>query len=367
MSHTLVCYLCNRSYKPDSLKWRCDCGGYLDVRMDERRIDFEKLDGNRGMWRYEAILPVEDPHSIVSFNEGFTPLVDTGFSNGKVYFKLDYLFPSGSYKDRGASVLLSMVKQLGVTEIIEDSSGNAGSSIALYAARANVKATIYVPADTSASKITQIRASGARIMLIEGSRRDVYERAINDATEKSIYYASHIWNPYFFQGTKTFALELFEQMGYTSPDAIVIPVGNGTLFIGAYLGFEYLKRLGYIKRMPSLIGVQAKNCAPLFASKHSLRFSSSETIAEGIAIENPPRIKQILDIVEETGGDIVVVGEGEIVDAMKKLHRSGFYVEPTSAAAVAALDRITIAQNSSVVVPLTGSGLKTQDKIEKFL
>ncbi|MEM9982561.1 MAG: pyridoxal-phosphate dependent enzyme, partial [Bacteroidota bacterium] len=158
------------------------------------------------------------------------------FDNFKIHLKLDFLFPTGSYKDRGASVMISKVKELGIDKVVQDSSGNAGASVAAYCAKAGIACDIYAPKCTSQAKLTQIKMYGATLHLIDGTREDTAQAAL-EAAQKS-YYASHCWNPYFFQGTKTFAFEIAEQMGWKAPDTVILPAGNGTLLIGAYIGFR---------------------------------------------------------------------------------------------------------------------------------
>jgi threonine synthase len=193
--------------------------------------------------------------------EGFTPLEEMNFNGNKVLMKIDYLFPTGSYKDRGATVLISKTRELGIKKVVEDSSGNAGSAIAAYCARAGIRCEIYVPKTTSSGKLAQIQAYGATLRRIQGSRERTAQAAMKAASR--IYYASHCWNPFFLHGTKTFGFEIWEQMGWKVPDVIILPVGHGTLFLGAYLGFKELREAGMVKRLPRLVGVQSTFCTPL--------------------------------------------------------------------------------------------------------
>ena len=160
--------------------------------------------------------------------EGFTPLEEIELDGHRVLLKIDYLFPTGSYKDRGATVLISKVKELGIRKVVEDSSGNAGSAIAAYCAKAGIECEIYVPQATSPEKLVQIQAYGATLKRVEGSREKTAEVAMGAASK--FYYASHCWNPFFLHGTKTFAFEIWEQMDGKVPDVLILPVGHGTLF-----------------------------------------------------------------------------------------------------------------------------------------
>jgi len=311
------------------------------------------------MWRYREALPVEAEKHIVSFGEGFTPLISEDFFGKPVFLKLDYVFPSGSFKDRGASVLVSKIKELTIENVVEDSSGNAGAAIAMYCAKANVACDIYVPETTSAGKLEQIQHAGATLHKIPGSREDTTQ-AVWDVVQTT-YYASHYWNPFFFQGTKTCAFEIVEQLGWRAPDAIITPVGNGTLLFGLFLGLQELLHESIIQKIPKIIGVQAANCSPLVDLwNHRTPKQRKKTIAEGIAIARPVRAPDIIHAVQETKGSLLSVTEHEITQALRETRRKGYYIEPTSAVAVAGISKFKQNKNDVVVVPLTGHGLKTQ-------
>jgi threonine synthase len=327
------------------------------------------------MWKYRDAIPMSDDKNIVSFQEGFTPLLEVETEEGSLLVKQDHLFPTGSYKDRGASVLISKVKELGIKKIVEDSSGNAGAAVAAYCAKAGVECDIYVPESTSSAKLAQIELYGANLHKIPGSRENTAE-AVMEAAEKN-YYASHSWNPWFFQGTKTFAYEVCEQSGWVSPDIVILPAGNGTLFLGAYIGFKELIFAGIIKKMPKMIAVQTANCAPLYKSYiNKLKEPSNiesvvNTLAEGIAIAKPVRGTQILTAVRETNGEIIAVTEDEIKNSLHSMMKQGYYIEPTSAAVIAGAvnfqkeNRARI-EDKTLVTVFTGHGLKGTDKLLKL-
>jgi threonine synthase len=366
----LLCQSCGATFPLNDPRWRCGCGGLLEVRF---RARFEKekiLRRNPTMWRYREALPVDDDAHVVSFDEGMTPMVPADLGPGTLLLKLEQLFPTGSYKDRGASVLISKAKEMGVQRIVEDSSGNAGCAIAAYAARAGIECEILVPDSTSPGKLAQILLYGAALRRIPGSREDTANAAL--AAAEGTYYASHSWNPFFFQGTKTFAYEVWEQLGFRAPDALLLPAGNGTLLIGSHIGFRELKGSGLVDRIPRHIAVQAENCAPLLAMfRDNLgavpAIETRETIAEGVAIASPVRGKEIVDIVRETGGEVLAVSDEEVEKALVVLGRKGFYVEPTSALPVAAYLKYSGVRSGSVVAPLTGHGLKATEKMQKIV
>jgi threonine synthase len=365
-----LCQMCGATFPLSDPRWRCGCGGLLEVRF-RARFDKEKILRRKAtMWRYREALPVDDDAHVVSFDEGMTPMVPADLGPGTLLLKLEQLFPTGSYKDRGASVLISKAKEMGVARVVEDSSGNAGCAIAAYAARAGIECEILVPDSTSPGKLTQILFYGAALRRIPGSREDTANAAL--AAAEGTYYASHSWNPFFFQGTKTFAYEVWEQLGFRAPDALLLPAGNGTLLIGSYIGFRELKESGLVDRMPRHIAVQAENCAPLLAMfRDNLRavpaIETRETIAEGVAIAAPVRGKEIVDIVRETKGEVLAVTDEEVEEALVVLGRKGFYVEPTSALPVAAYLKYSGVRSGSVVAPLTGHGLKATEKMQKIV
>jgi threonine synthase len=350
------------------MRWRCDCGSFLDLEF-KPKFPIKKIwKRSPTLWRYREAIPILQDEHILSMGEGFTPLEETEFNGHRVFLKIDYLFPTGSYKDRGATVLVSKLRELGIRKVVEDSSGNAGSAIAAYCARAGIECEICVPQSTSSGKLIQIQAYGATVKKVEGSREKTAEVAMETASK--IYYASHCWNPFFLHGTKTFAFEIWEQIGWKAPDVLVLPVGHGTLFLGAYIGFKELNEAGKVERIPRLVGIQSAACAPLYQAfkkgwKENFPIEKKETMAEGIAIANPVRGRQILGAIRETGGKVLTVTEKEIGVALKEMSRKGHFIEPTSAATIAGLKKYLSQkmQKEIVVSTLTGMGLKSIEKM----
>ncbi len=368
----LICPKCKATYSLDEPRWKCDCGSILDIEFTPT-FDSGKISQRKPtMWRYREAIPLRDDSNIVSLAEGFTPLAEVNFNGKPVLIKQDQLFPTGSYKDRGASVLISKVKELGIKEVVEDSSGNAGSAISAYCARAGIDCHIFVPGDTAAGKLAQIQLYGAKLNKIPGTREDTARAALK-AAEK-IYYASHSWNPFFFHGTKTFAFEVCEQLGWKSPDAVILPVGNGTLLLGACIGFNELLQAGIIGKMPEIIAVQSENCAPLYrAFQENLveipAIDKKETIAEGIAIAEPIRGKQIIDAVSQSKGSFIIVSDSEIKASLQEMCRKGYYIEPTAAVTIAGLKKYLPESDpdEAIVSVFTGHGLKATEKMLKLL
>ena len=302
-----------------------------------------------------------------------TALVELRDDGRTAMAKLEGGLPTGSFKDRGTAVTVSWLRARGVREIVVDSSGNAGASFAAYGARAGLRVRVFVPADASPAKLLQVRAHGAIVVTVPGPRSaagDAARDALKDAGA-DVAYGSHLWQPAFLAGTATFAYELFEQLERRAPDVVIAPLGGGTLLLGAHLGFARLLAAGLIEHVPRLIGVQSDACAPLARAfragePDAVAVDPGATIAEGIRIARPPRSRQILAAIRETGGEIVEVSDDEIRAALRKLLARGLFVEPTSAAAYAGLSRST-SPSEIAVVALTGHGLKATGAIDRAL
>jgi threonine synthase len=342
----------------------------LDLRFESSFQPGMTVGRPHDQWRYREALPVGD--EVVTMGEGWTPLLSVTFDGRALLIKQEQLFPTGSYKDRGAAVLMTRLRELGVKRVVEDSSGNAGGAVAAYAARAGIACDIYVPEDTSRAKTAQIEAYGATLHRVPGTREDTARAALEAAA--TCVYASHVYSPWFLHGTKTFAYEVAEQLGWTAPDTLVLPAGNGTLLLGAYLGFTELARAGIVSHVPRIIAVQAAACAPLAAAfadglDEPVEIHASHTAAEGIAIATPARGSQVLAAVRATGGLFVTVSEQEIVASLRDCCRGGWFIEPTSAAVVAGARRYarTAALDETIVTAFTGHGLKAAAKIAEVL
>ena len=361
--YSFYCNNCSKTYVIDDHRQQCDCGELLNLRF-QPNFDLDKIKKRKPtMWRYREAIPLNNDKNIISFDEGFSPLLNVDFDGTNVMIKQDHLFPTGSYKDRGASVLISKIKELGISNVVEDSSGNAGNAVAAYCAKAGINCKIYVPEKTSPGKLAQIQNYGAKLIKVPGSRENTADAVLKAA--KKIFYASHTWNPFFFHGTKTFAFEVTEQLDWTAPDTLILPVGNGTILLGAYIGFNELYAAGIIKKLPKLIGIQAENCSPLFhAFSNNLKTIhpplSKPTIAEGIAIAKPARGLEILEAVQKTKGEILTVNEAEIINTHKTMSKRGYCIEPTSAAVIAGIYKYLRTDNKkeTIVSIFTGHGLK---------
>ena len=331
------------------------------------RDDIDKR--TRSLWRYRAALPVRIDRPI-TLGEGCTPLVEQAWGDLRPLFKLEWFNPTGSFKDRGSAVVLSFLRQIGVDAVLEDSSGNGGSSMAGLGAAGGMRVKILAPASTSPAKIAQVRAYGAQVQLVEGPREESEAEAIRQSNET--FYASHNWQPFFLEGTKSFAFELWEDLGFRAPDNVIMPVGAGSSLLGCAFGFRELMKAGQIAKLPRLFATQPLNCSPIDASFRAgvdtpVARDVHKTIAEGTAIKHPMRLREIIAALRESGGGTVALTEDEIVAALRRLARQGLFAEPTSASGAAALDRLAssgaIKASETTVVILTGTGLKAASTV----
>jgi threonine synthase len=327
----------------------------------------------RSLWRYRAAFPfpIDDP---ITLGEGATPLIPRTIAGVRVLLKCEWINPTGSFKDRGASVMLSLLRAQGIDRVLEDSSGNGGAAISAYAAAGGMAATILAPASTSPAKTVQMRAHGATVDLIPGTRQDTADAAV--ARSASVFYASHNWHPFFLHGTKTLAYELWEDLGFRPPDNIITPCGAGSNVLGCEIGFSELLRAGQIECLPRIFAAQPANCAPVAAAFMAnadgpVDTEIAPTMAEGTAIAQPIRIREVLGTLHETQGGAVTLTEKEIAEATLDLARVGIYVEPTSAQVAAAFAKLletgTITPEQTTVLVMTGSGLKATPRIAGLL
>jgi threonine synthase len=346
-------------------RWCCQCGGAWEVG---ERTDFDPdlIDyGDNSLWRYRRLYGLDFERPTVRLGAGGTPLLDVVMGNREVLVKPEYLAPTSSFKDRGTAVMINILAHQGVTHVADDSSGNAGASVAAYAARAGMQADIFVPAYASPAKQAQIAVYGARVRPIAGPRQNAKLAAL-EATRQGIVLASHAYHPGFLLGQQSVAWEVWEQLGHHAPDWYVVPVGQGVHLLGVWLGFRRLQAAGLVERVPRLVAVQAKVLCPLCqAFEAGLETvpgvgPTAPSVAEGLAIAAPVRGRRLLQAVRDSGGACVTVEEDAILAGQRQLARHGFYVEPTSATVIAAMESVyeMARPGETIVVPLTGSGLK---------
>lgn len=354
----VACLICGRAYPDVGVPFRCPaCGGLFDQRspLSWREPDPVAV----GVWRYAK--PLGGSGTAVTLGEGRTSLVRAEAAGRVVYFKCEQSNPTGSFKDRGSAVLTSFLLSRGVTEALEDSSGNAGASFAAYASRAGIKARIFAPEGASLMKRRQIAAYGAQLVVVPGPRTAATQAALK-AAEAGAVYASHAHLPHNLEGYATCAYEIVDQLG-RGPGTVIVPAGQGGLLLGIGRGFVALQRAGRIGELPALIGVQAAACAPL-AALFEVGLAGLDlvtegpTLAEGVRVRTPLRAQAVLELVNATRGRFVAVAEQAILPGRDALARLGFYVEPTSALVWTALTENLADLREPIVVILTGSGYK---------
>lgn len=327
-----------------------------------------------GLWRYAAMLPVVAPEAErVTLGEGWTYLVPDQWAGIPVYWKNDALMPSGSYKDRGVSVMLNWLIGQGATLIVEDSSGNAGASVACYAARAGLRTCIFVPESAPDTKKTQIAYYGAELVEVPGSRNAAADAAVAATRlNKGTKYASHTLQPSYLLGLMTCAWEIWEQLGQNVPDWFVVSTGQGGLLLSVWRGFQHLQQCGLIDKLPKLVAVQAEPYTPIHEAftngltDVSEHISHLESIsADGIAISKPLRSVSVLTALRDSNGTTISVNEKEVLEARESLAQRGLYVEPTSAAVGAAITKLrpVIEPHETVVAALCSMGLKRPPEV----
>ena len=359
-----VCSICGRRESVATRKPKCGCGGLWTLDFTPPKFDLDQVDKDEwSLFRYRRFMALTgDVWRDISLGEGMTPIVRL---NENVLLKMDYMMPTLSFKDRGAAVLVAHAKTIGVEKVVQDSSGNAGNAVAAYCARAGIGCEIFVPQGTSPKKIDMIRAHGAACTVVPGSRDHCADVCRAKVETEGLYYANHVYNPFFYEGTKTYIYEVYEQMGRI-PRNLVIPVGNGTLFLGAMKALEELLAAGCIDAFPQVIALQTETCDPLLQAMeqgldHPATITPRPTIAEGIAIGQPMRGREILTYAKKHNVRFVHAPEVRILEARAFLARRGIYIEHTTAANYAAYLRYCelYGPTPDALITMCGAGLKS--------
>ncbi len=360
-----VCSKCGHQEEVTTRKAKCDCGGLWKLEYELPPFRLSDVDTDTwSIFRYRKFMPPEgDTWKAITMGEGMTPVVRL---DEDVLLKMDYYMPTLSFKDRGAAVLVAHCLAIGVEQVVQDSSGNAGNSVAAYCGKAGIRCDIYVPEGTSPKKITMIESHGAAAHVIPGNREACANACRARVDQEGIFYASHVYNPFFYEGTKTYIYEVYEQL-HRIPEHIFIPLGNGTLFIGAVKALEHLVESGVIDRMPHIVAVQSERCDPFAeaaARKESrpAKVVSVPTLAEGIAIGEPMRGEEILDMIYRHQADVITAPEEEILPAREALARKGIFCEHTTAATYAAYLAYCRkhGRTQDALLPMCGAGLKSE-------
>lgn len=366
----VICPECGGQEELTPERWRCDCGGAWEP-IERTTFDPALIDGSDfSVWRYRRLFGLDFEEPSVRLGAGWTPLLPLVWNGRGVLVKPEYMAPTSSFKDRGTAVMINVLAHQGATHVADDSSGNAGASVAAYAARAGMQAEIYVPAYASPAKQAQIAVYGADVRPVPGPRGNA-KLAAFQAAERGVALASHAYHPGFLVGQQSVAWEVWEQLGRRAPDWYAVPVGQGLHLLGVWLGFRRLQAAGLVDKLPRLVAVQPTRLAPLCQAFEAGMETvpgvepTAPSVAEGLAIAEPVRGRRLLQALRETNGTCLAVDDADILDAQRELAQHGLFVEPTSATVVAVLADVLqlAAPPDTIVVPLTGSGLKGSPRL----
>ena len=358
-----ICSKCGLTMDAATGKSRCSCGGLWKLDYKSPGFDLSLVDiDNWSIFRYRAFMPLPgNEWENISLGEGLTPVIQL---NEDVLLKMDYFMPTLSFKDRGAAVLIAHCKAIGVDSVVQDSSGNAGNSVAAYCAKAGIDCEIFVPEGTSPKKIDMILSHKAKVNIVPGSRDNCADVCRAKADKEGKYYANHVFNPFFYEGTKTYIYEVYEQLKRI-PQNIFIPLGNGTLFIGIIKALEEFIESGIIDKMPHIIAVQSECCDPFVRAaalkeKRPVKVTPVPTMAEGIAIGEPMRGEEILGYIYKYNIEVITAPENRILEARAMLAAKGIYIEHTTAATYAAyMKYCELNGRTPALIPMCGAGLKS--------
>lgn len=378
----LCCPRCERRLPAGRIVNLCFCGSPLLVLYHLKRIKRvlkkSALKGREArLWRYREFLPLRHDRNMVSLGEGFTPLIEAKALAGEFHLKRLWIKdeaqnPTGSFKDRGLSVAVSMAKELGIKMVAVPSAGNAGGSLAAFAARAGIEAHVFMPKDTPMANQIEVKQYGARLNLVDGLINDCGRLVAEGKQSKGWFDLSTLKEPYRVEGKKTMAFEIAEQLGWRLPNVIVYPTGGGTGLIGMWKAFKELQEIGWIgSKLPRMVSVQAGGCAPIVRAFESGEetaqpWADARTVASGLRVPQAVADFLILRVLRESGGTALSVSDEEMLDEIPRVGRSeGLFFCPEGGAGVAAVRRLTeqgwLHPSDEVLIFNTASGLKYQD------
>ncbi|SFL60427.1 threonine synthase [Paenibacillus sp. 1_12] len=384
ISH-LHCPKCQTKYGSDVIQQLCACGSPLLVDYDLQELKKHwtpaSLAGrSNDLWRYHELLPVVDPENIVTLGEGMTPLlpmdrIGSAMGIDHLWMKDEGIIPTGSFKARGAAVGVSKAKELAVQELAMPTNGNAGAAWALYAARAGIQASIVMPVEAPVITRNECAISGANLNLVNGLISDAGKIVGQAVKEYNLYDASTLKEPYRIEGKKTMGLEIIEQLDWKLPDVILYPTGGGVGLIGIYKALQELVELGWIEnKLPRLVAVQAKGCAPIVKAweegkADSQFWEDSTTIAFGINVPKALGDFLVLEAIYKTGGCAIAIDDAELLREQADVARlEGVFICPEGAATFSAARKLResgwIQQNETVIALNTGSGIKYPETVQ---
>lgn len=372
------CVECARQFGVSEIEYVCpECGGNLDVLYDYERIGKQlskstlAADRNLTIWRYRALLPIEDSSPVPSLAVGWTPIYDCPrlaeqLGIKQLLIKDDGRNPTASFKDRPSALAVVKAREAGARVITTASTGNAGSALAGMCASMGMPSVIFAPAGAPQAKIAQLQIYGAKVILVEGSYDQAFDLCLIAGQRYGWYQRSTGYNPFMTEGKKTAALEIGEQLNWEVPDKVFVGMGDGCIIGGLWKGFNDLRQLGFIDRLPQLIGIQAEGAAAIvdaFNGDGVVRPGPADTIADSINAGHPRDATKAIRAMRESGGSAIKVSDERIIAAIGQLARStGVFVEPAAAAAFAGLvkqyESGTLNPDERVLLMLTGNGLK---------
>jgi threonine synthase len=376
----LQCSACERQHEADRLQNVCpDCGKVLLARYDLQRVartlSPETVTARpRGMWRWRELLPVRDSRHIVSLGEGDSPLLPAprlGARAGlkRLLLKEEGSNPTGSFKARGISAAVSRARELGARQVALPTAGNAGGALAAYAARAGLKAHVYMPVDAPELNKKEAALYGAEVVLVRGLINDCGAWVRKRAAEEGWFDLSTLKEPYRAEGKKTMGLELVEQLGWEVPEVIVYPSGGGTGLVGIWKALEELEQLGWIgSRRPRMVAVQTEGCAPIVRAfrqglDHAPAVENARTRISGLRVPAAIADSIMLGLLRRSGGTALTVTDEEALAGMQEIASSeGVFAAPEGGAVWAGIRRLVaqgaIDREERVVLMNTGTGLK---------
>lgn len=392
----LECANCGLRHEANVLQDLCvECGKPLFVRYDlekaAKAIAWESADKPSSLWRYREVLPVNDPENIVSFGEGWTPLLRADRLAASLPVKLNLFIkdegqnPTQSFKARGMTTAISMAKELGVKKVAVPSAGNAAGAMAAYAARAGMEAFIFMPKDTPKANIIECQQTGAHVTLVDGLITDCGKIVGERKVAEGWFDVSTLKEPYRVEGKKTMGYELAEQLGKRGiatggeanrevvlpqlPDVIIYPTGGGTGLIGMWKAFDEMQQMGWIgAKRPRMISVQSATCAPIVRAfekgeRFADEFENASTVASGLRVPKAIGDFLILEAVRGSGGTAIAVTDKELIAAVAEIGSTiGIFAAPEGAACLPALRKLiadgAVNEGETVVLFNTGSGIK---------
>jgi threonine synthase len=382
LAKEINCPRCRKIFDRNQLLGLCPCGSPLLVQYDLRKakenLSKSVFNGRvASLWRYRELLPLQNDANLVSLGEGYTPLLDAQKLGGELglrqlWIKDEGQNPTGSFKDRGLSVAISLAKELGVKKAAIPSAGNAGGSFSAYAARAGMEAHVFMPRDTPIANRLEVEQYGARLTLVDGLINDCGKIIAARKAAEGWFDVSTLKEPYRAEGKKTMGYEIAEQLNWHLPDVIIYPTGGGTGLIGMWKAFGEMEEMGWIgKERPRMVSVQASGCAPIVkafnAGKTSAEpWQNAATIASGLRVPQAVADFLILTAIRDSNGTAISVSDEEMLAEIPRVGRAeGIFFCPEGAACIAALRQLThqgwIKPEDEVVIFNTATGLKYLD------